>query len=77
MLSESAACTAIDLFEFVCLIKHDKGWKPIFLEEKHNILQDVDRHLGTNVSLVNHCELLVTTVNMIIKNCHVNEEDAN
>jgi hypothetical protein len=64
MLAESAACSAVVLFGFACLIRHNgntKGKKTIFLKEKLSILRYVYRHLFCGkttwiISITSECD---------------------
>jgi hypothetical protein len=50
-----------------------KEGKTISLEEKLNILWNVDRHVETCISFVKQLELPTLTLNMVSKTCHAIE----
>jgi hypothetical protein len=73
-------CNVIVLFEFACLIRHgatQKERKTISLEDKCNVLWDVDKYTRTFISSVKQLRLSVSSVNMMVTNNHVIEADAN
>jgi hypothetical protein len=54
-----------------------KGRKTFSLEGKLKILQDVEKHVGTRVSLRKQVGILVSTANTIVKNHNIIDETAN
>lgn len=48
--------------------------KNVFIEEDINIQWDIDKHLGTCISLVKHLVLSEQTVNVVVEN-YVEEND--
>jgi hypothetical protein len=64
---------------FLCLkgmMATQKERRTISLEQELNILKGADKHVWTRISWVRQLGLLVSTLNMTVKN-HVTEENAN
>jgi hypothetical protein len=75
---DSATYTAVVLFEFACMVRHDgnkEGEKKI--SEKLKIVWDVEKHMGTLISLVKQSGLSVSALNVIVRDWHGTEENAN